>query len=124
MLFRSVSGYRLMLAKGGVKLRPSDAKSSKPSGTISSTGIKAFNFDMEHLAVYLENPCHFPVVDGTGLTGHYDIDLYYAPANTGDSPLPDLFTAIQEQLGLKLEPTKIPIDYLVIDSIDRLPTPD
>jgi uncharacterized protein (TIGR03435 family) len=119
---RMVSAYRLILAKGGAKLQPADAKWTKPSGTISSNGIKAVDFDMEHLAVYLENPCHFPVVDGTGLTGHYDVDLSYAPPNAGDSSLPDLFTAIQEQLGLKLEPTKIPIDYLVIDSIDRVPT--
>jgi uncharacterized protein (TIGR03435 family) len=119
---RMVSGYRLILAKGGAKLQPADAKWSKPIGTISSNGIKAVDFDMEHLAVYLENPCHFPVVDGTGLIGHYDIDLSYAPSDSSDSSLPDLFTAIQEQLGLKLEPTKIPIDYLVIDSIDRVPT--
>jgi uncharacterized protein (TIGR03435 family) len=117
-----VSAYRLIVAKGGAKLQPADAKSSKPIGTISSNGIKAVDFDMEHLAVYLENPCHFPVVDGTGLTGHYDIDLSYAPSDGIDSSLPDLFTAIQEQLGLKLESTKIPIDYLVIDSIDRVPT--
>jgi uncharacterized protein (TIGR03435 family) len=119
---RIVSGYRLILAKGGAKLQPAEAKRSKPIGTISSSGIKAVDFDMEHLAVWLENPCHLPVVDGTGLTGHYDIGLSYAPSDNGDSPVPDLFTAIQVQLGLKLEPAKIPIDYLVIDSIDCVPT--
>lgn len=119
---RKVSAYRLILAKGGAKLHPADAKWKKPSGTISSNGIKAVDFDMVHLAVWLEYPCHFPVVDETGLTGHYDIDLSYAPSDSGDSSLPDLFTAIQVQLGLKLEPAKIPIDYLVIDSIDRVPT--
>lgn len=120
---RMTSGYRLILAKGGPKLQPSDPKWTKPNGTISSTGIKAVRFDMEQLAVWLENPCHFPVVDGTGLTGHYDIDLSYS-SDGADSSLPDLFTAIQDQLGLKLQQTKLPIDYLVIDSIDRVPTPN
>lgn len=119
---RMVSAYRLILAKGGAKLQPSDAKWKNPSGTMTSHGIKAVDFDMVHLAVWLEYPCHFPVVDETGLTGHYDIDLSYEPSDSSDSSLPDLFTAIREQLGLKLERAKAPIDYLVIDAIDRVPT--
>jgi uncharacterized protein (TIGR03435 family) len=55
------------------------------------------------------------VVDRTGLTGNWAFDLTYAPEPSPDSDAPGLFTAIQEQLGLKLESTKGPVDVLVID---------
>ena len=65
-----------------------------------------------------------PVVDATGLTGAFDLDLTFTPV---DAPDPtsgaSLFTAIQEQLGLRLEPRQAPMDVLVIDSAER-PTPD
>ena len=69
-----------------------------------------------------------PVVDRTGLTGTYDFDLRFAAAGLGaaspDAPnLPSIFTVIQEQLGLKLEPARSPVDVLVVDSVER-PTPD
>ncbi len=67
------------------------------------------------------------VVDRTGLDGNYDIDLNYTPDQGGPawipSDWPSLFTAVQEQLGLKLESTRGPVDVLVIDSV-RMPTPD
>jgi uncharacterized protein (TIGR03435 family) len=60
------------------------------------------------------------VIDRTGLMGEYAFDLKWAPANAreGDSPLPDLVTAIQEQLGLKLLPTKGPMEVLHIDHVE------
>jgi uncharacterized protein (TIGR03435 family) len=70
------------------------------------------------------------VVDRTGLSGAWDFDLTFAIEGRGgpdqpaaDPNAPSLFTAIQEQLGLKLEPTKAPVDVLVIDRIER-PTED
>jgi len=74
-----------------------------------------------------------PVVDKTGLSGRYDFDLEWAPDETqfgGDvppasaaAPSPPLFEAIQQELGLKLEATKGPVDALVVDKAER-PTPD
>ena len=67
------------------------------------------------------------VADRTGLTGAWDFDLKFAPEQRGqapggnasnDSDLPSFFTAIQEQLGLKLEATKGAVDVVVIDSIE------
>lgn len=63
------------------------------------------------------------VENRTGLTGAFDIDLNWAPDSSADTSLPSLFTALQEQLGLKLESSRAPVEVLVIDSIAR-PTPD
>lgn len=69
-----------------------------------------------------------PVVDKTGLLGRYDFELEFAPDESlfggalprnADTTKPGLFTAIQEQLGLKLEATKGLVDSIVIDKIDR-----
>ena len=72
-----------------------------------------------------------PVIDRTGLTGTFDVDLAWAPEtiSSGDgtppvavtnSNAPSLFTALQEQLGLKLESTKTSTNVLVIDRVERL----
>jgi uncharacterized protein (TIGR03435 family) len=67
-----------------------------------------------------------PVVDQTGISGHFDFDLHYTPAAATEpepgSP-PGLFTAIQEQLGLKLEPVRAAVDVLQVESVSQ-PTPD
>jgi uncharacterized protein (TIGR03435 family) len=75
------------------------------------------------------------VVDRTGLTGEWDFELTFAPdggrgvppgaggASLPDPDLPSIFTAVQEQLGLKLEPTSAPVEVVVIDGADR-PQPD
>ena len=62
-----------------------------------------------------------PVVDKTGLTGRYNIDLEWAPdelQGTSDAG-PSIFTALREQLGLKLVPAKAPVDVLVVDHIEK-----
>jgi uncharacterized protein (TIGR03435 family) len=116
---RMVSGYRLVLAKNGSKMSPSNEKGQ---ASVFSGGINAPGIDAAALAFILEIPTGEPVVDETGLTGLYGIKLSYAPPNDPNSSLPDIFTAVQEQLGLKLEPAKVPVDYLVIDHVDRVPT--
>ena len=76
-----------------------------------------------------------PVIDETGLTDSYDFTLNWKPdefqfprataaqraaaVSTGADTLPDLFTAFQEQLGLKLHTTKAPADVLVIDNVSK-----
>jgi len=62
-----------------------------------------------------------PVVDETGLTGMFELRLDWSDAPDGDKPV--LFTALREQLGLKLEPAERPMEVIVIDSVDR-PTPN
>jgi uncharacterized protein (TIGR03435 family) len=84
---------------------------------------------MAELAQSLELPGDRPITDETGLTGHYDFKLHRAYARGRGatdggtaSPAPSVFTAVEEQLGLKLEPANRPIPQLIIDNIDREPT--
>jgi uncharacterized protein (TIGR03435 family) len=101
-------------------------------GRLGAGGVPLENFSAA-LSPFVQRV----VVDRTGLTGNYDIDLSWTPDQMpqggpppGAPPLPpidpngpSLFTAVQEQLGLKLDSTRGPVDVLVIDSIQR-PTPD
>jgi uncharacterized protein (TIGR03435 family) len=72
-----------------------------------------------------------PVVDRTGLTGTYNIQIQFTREDAGslgmmqlpDNAAPNLFTALDEQLGLKLEGVKAPVDVLVIDKAEK-PSPD
>jgi uncharacterized protein (TIGR03435 family) len=94
-------------------------------------------FPVSQLATTLSQFVQRAVVDKTGLTGDFDLDLKWTPEQMpaftpppGAPPLPpidpngpSIFTAVQEQLGLKLESTKAPVDVLVIDHAE-LPTPD
>jgi uncharacterized protein (TIGR03435 family) len=120
---RTLAAYDLILAKGGSKLQPSQS-----SGKSFGTGRTHFNgqgLTMTIIAEELSQITGRIVVDKTGLTGRYDLKLQWTPddAASTESEFPTLFTAIQEQLGLKLEPAKEPVPVLVIDHID-LPTPN
>ena len=65
-----------------------------------------------------------PVLDATGLAGSFDIDVKFTVDDASDpARAAALVTAIQDQLGLRLEARRAPIDVLVIDSVER-PTPD
>ena len=68
-----------------------------------------------------------PVLDRTGLSGNFDFELQWAPGLQADSASadssPSIFAAVQEQLGLKLESTKGPVDMVIVDHIER-PTED
>jgi uncharacterized protein (TIGR03435 family) len=72
--------------------------------------------------VFLQNQLSQPIEDVTGLTGEFDIDLEWS-VSPADTSKPSIFTALQDQLGLKLEAARGPINVVVIDSIQH-PTPD
>ena len=77
---------------------------------------------MDLLTQLLGNATDRIVVDRTRLTGGFDIDLEWSPDQTAPGK-PSIFTAVQEQLGLKLESTKGLVDVIAIDHAER-PTPD
>jgi uncharacterized protein (TIGR03435 family) len=74
---------------------------------------------MELLAGYLGNRLGAIVVDKTALTGAYDFTLKWSPDTAQDAGAPSLVTAVREQLGLRLEQQKLPMQVLVIDRIER-----
>jgi uncharacterized protein (TIGR03435 family) len=124
---RVMSVFALTVAKGGPKMTP-DA--SDPNGWINQQNSAANGRDVENLnnasmpdlGQILQFRVNRPVVDQTGLKGRYDFKLQWttdeAQTTQPDAP-PGLFTAIQEQIGLKLEPVKAPADVLVIDNVQR-----
>ena len=80
------------------------------------------NASMPDLAEILQFRVNRPVVDQTGLKGRYDFKLQWTTDETramdANAP-PGVFTAIQEQIGLKLEPVKAQADVLVLDKVER-----
>ena len=75
---------------------------------------------MATLATMLQRPVERAVIDRTGLGGNFDFELKFAPeGSAAANDVPSIYTALQEQLGLKLESTRGPVDVYVIDRIDR-----
>lgn len=118
------NGYALVIAKGGCKLEQS--KSEAPAGTMRSRGrIDGRNGTTEMLSAVLSNFIGRRVEDRTGLTGTYDYKLEYAQDNEGNDNSPEsgrasIFTALQEQLGLKLDSAKVSTVTIVIDRVEKL----
>ena len=101
------------------------AEAQAPSG-IDSVRAGAGQFDatdakLPILLSFLEETLETTIIDKTGLHGNYDLRLRWTPDNdaepSSDSVAPSLFTALQDQLGLKLRPSKGPVQTLVVDSI-------
>jgi uncharacterized protein (TIGR03435 family) len=111
---KDFDGYALVVGKGGLKLKPSTGASAQ--GVIFSRGLRLPNASTDALAATLASPTGRPVLNKTGIQGNFDVQLDYAPDGAADSPLPSIFTALQEQLGLKLEAQKVPVEMLVIDT--------
>lgn len=140
---KEFSIYALETAKGGAKmgtkdgsgLKESTAAAGDPSKLISTVYpqkivLPARNATMGDFVSLLQRAVlDRPVVDKTGLAGRYDFDLEWAPDETqfgGDVPVapadaqsPPFFTAIEQQLGLRLEATRGPIQALVVDRAER-----
>jgi uncharacterized protein (TIGR03435 family) len=123
---RDLSIYAITVAKGGPKLTRSASTSTLPSQSGHGHGgfqqRKFANNTMSDFALGMQRYMDRPVVDETGLPGRYDFTLRWTPdnlpTNEPDAP-PGLFTAVQEELGLKLEATKGPTDVLVIDHMEQ-----
>lgn len=122
---RDLSIYAIKVAKGGTKIARSTTTSPLPSQTGHGRGgqqeRKFTNNSMSDFALGMQAYMDRPVVDETGLPGRYDFTLKWTPDNSPTNEpdaAPGIFTAVQEQLGLKLEATKGPADVLVIDHVE------
>ena len=122
--------YALTVTKGGHKMARSAGDPNGPGSENESRdgGQSLMRITNATISEFAPNLAFFadrPVVDQTGLAGRYDFQLRWtfdeslAPSD-GTAP-PDLFSAIQTQIGLKLEPTKAPVDVLSIDAVERPP---
>jgi uncharacterized protein (TIGR03435 family) len=115
---KDIAGYALTTAKGGPKLKPGDAAAGQTM--ILPGRLVAPNITIDGVISLLAHPLGKPVVDKTNLPGSFKIDLKFAAI--GDTTQPSIFTAVEEQLGLKLESQKIPFEVLVIDHCGHIPT--
>jgi uncharacterized protein (TIGR03435 family) len=132
---REFSIYQLELSKGGSKLKETAAPNDPPTvgpGVVYPQRIvlPGRNATTGDLASLLQRAIlDRPVVDKTGLSGRYDFDLEWAPDETqfggdvpsaaADAPSAPLFSAIQQQLGLRLVATRGPVDALIVDKAER-----
>ncbi len=116
--------YDLVIAKGGPKMK--EAAADEVSQTTGSGGSRSMHLTAH--AVTVESIVGFAgdagrkVVDKTGLGGKkFDYEIEWTPdwAATADDPGISILTALEEQLGLKLVPSKGPVDTLVIDHMER-----
>ena len=115
-------GYALVAAKGGPNLKPSQSKGGHLY--ILPDRIITQNASVSTFASMLESTVGRPVVDESGAKGNYDFDLKFAPLDAANSALPSIFTALREQYGLKLVRKMVPVNLLVIDHVDKTPTPN
>jgi uncharacterized protein (TIGR03435 family) len=135
---REIPAYALVVAKNGPKMqqagpndppvvvRDRDGNPTQEDALFRIPGqIKAQQVPMRSLALALTaSNIGRQVIDKTGLTGKYSFTLQWTPDQQAETAppadaAPSIFTAIQEQLGLKLESAKAPIDALVIDHLER-----
>jgi bla regulator protein BlaR1 len=126
--------YALVAAKAGSKLKESTKGEDERGMRMGRGRVEAQSAPIAMLAIQLSQQLGRLVLDKTGLTGNYDFKLEWTPdlgqqqpgakeiAGTETAPPdsgPTIFTALQEQLGLKLESTKGPVEMLVIDRVEK-----
>ena len=119
---RELPVYALVIAKSGFKLKPSEAPES-PGGMVTNWGlieIQGGPIGARFIAG-LSDAVGRIVIDKTGIMGNYDITLRWTPDEpSGDDDTgPSIFTALEEQLGLKLVRETSPVDVLVVDHVEK-----
>ena len=96
---------------------------SKCGAMLAGGYMSMRSVSMEQVVMVFSRILHRPVIDDTKLTGPFDIDLAFMPDAPTPGPVspdaPSLFTAVQEQLGLKLESRRVPTDVIVIDRVEK-----
>lgn len=125
---KEMPGYALVVARGGFKLKPGtpggENTSTNSDGHIWKLTVKSTS--MEQLADLLSRQLGQMVHDATGIQGVYDFEFRWtnndqSTAGKDAEALPSLFTAVEETLGLRLRPQKVPIEMIVVDDVERMP---
>lgn len=115
---RDINVFALVIDSKGSKLKPAAAERgsttvnrSNGNGTMRGDGITTQR--LAEALVFVDRP----VVDETGLKGFFDFELVWSDSTRPDAPNPSIFTALREQLGLKLEPKKRALPVSVIEAV-------
>ncbi len=126
---KTMTAFVLEAAKTGPKMEKAEAgeASTNSSNTNTRTMIDAHNTSMDSFARVLARQMGLPVVNRTGLEGIFNFKLQWIsesatladPAGGAGTGGPSIFTAIQEQLGLRLRSQKVPVEILVIDHVEK-----
>jgi uncharacterized protein (TIGR03435 family) len=128
---KELPAYVLLVGKGGPKFQESKTEGEFSAKPTSRTSASFEHAQVSQLVDLLIDVMRSPVVDETGLKGKYDVQVdmtSYLPDNFEHSngPPPDLpgivMTALQKELGLRLESRKMPLDMIVVDKMERAPT--
>jgi len=114
-------------AQGPVALPPSSMSARPSCGVVTgiADGRRRYYLgarEVDNIAIVLQNVLARRVINRTGLAGAFDMELSWAVAED-DPTLPSIFTALRDQLGLRLQNTSVPMEVLVIDSVEE-PTPN
>jgi uncharacterized protein (TIGR03435 family) len=117
---RTLPLYNLLPTTKGPKLQPAASPTGRSSTNSSGGNVTASNISMTDFAYQLSRWLSRPVRDKTGIKGTFDLTLRYDERDSSDRP--SLFAALQEQLGLRLQPAKGPVEILVIDQVAKTPT--
>jgi uncharacterized protein (TIGR03435 family) len=127
---RTLSVYAMVEAKGGHKMRPSQLTKTEDGTQDPQRGNVVRGVLLDEMAGELADSRDFntPVINCTGLKGRFDFEINFRrhiPQATPGAPPPDVFSIIQEalqqEIGLKLEPRKMPVEVLVIERIEKTP---
>jgi uncharacterized protein (TIGR03435 family) len=128
---KEVSAYALVETRNGHKLKPSPVDEGPGVQPMrgAKMGLSGRSATLDQLAFFLSGPLGIPVPDRTGLNGRYDFELDLTNYRTGGPGSGDppadavsvMQSALPEQLGLRLEAQKLPIDMLIVDHIERKP---
>jgi uncharacterized protein (TIGR03435 family) len=118
---RPASGYALVVAKSGLRIKTADASGGN-SYSYGPSGFSVKGMSMDFVTGGLASILKMPVVNATGLDGVYDFRIEFAPEGAPDSAAsekPSIFTVLQEALGLRLEPRKVAMRVVVVDGAEK-----
>jgi len=117
---RPMTVYVLQAIRSGAKLTAAPARRAG-MGNGRPGRVMAMSASMSRFAELLAKAEDCPVIDMTGIDGLYDFDLNYEPNGGTAETGPGLATALSEQLGLRLEKRRMPVELLVIDHVEKIP---
>ena len=126
---REKQAYALVVAKGGFKLKPVEPGGGSGTDTNSNgrvATVTATRHSMAQIADFVARRLSETVVDRTGITGVYDYKFSFTMDDQtvdGVDPtgVPTLAAALQDNLGLRLQAQKVPVEFIIVDRVERVP---